>query len=113
MTPRRLATLARIWVRWAGGKTSSSRLRVVAASLVCMVPMTRCPVSEALMAISMVSRSRSSPMTMTSGSSRRAPLSAVKNDGVRADLALGNVAAARRLDDLDGVLDGDGPRAAR
>ena len=77
--PRRLsATLPRIWVCWAAGKTSRSRLRVVAASLVCMVPITRCPVSAALTAISIVSRSRSSPITMMSGSSRSAPLSAVK-----------------------------------
>ena len=77
--PRRLsATLARIWVCWAAGNTSRSRLSVVAASLVCMVPITRCPVSAALTAISIVSRSRSSPITMMSGSSRSAPLSAVK-----------------------------------
>ena len=42
--------------------------------------MTRCPVSDAVMAISIVSRSRSSPITMMSGSSRRAPFSAVAND---------------------------------
>ena len=76
------ATLERICVCCAGGKTSSRRLSVVAASLVCIVPITRWPVSEALIAISIVSRSRSSPMTITSGSSRRAPFRAVKNDFV-------------------------------
>ena len=55
---------------------------VVAASLVCIVPITKWPVSEALIAISIVSRSRSSPITITSGSSRNAYLSADANDGV-------------------------------
>jgi hypothetical protein len=65
-------------LRLLGGREDvEQRLSVVAASLVCMVPITRWPVSLALMAISIVSRSRSSPITITSGSSRRAPLSAV------------------------------------
>ena len=38
---------------------------------VCSVPKTRCPVSAEVRAMSMVSRSRISPMRMTSGSCRR------------------------------------------
>ena len=50
---------------------SNSRVTALAASLVCSVLNTRCPVSDAWMAISAVSRSRISPTMMTSGSWRR------------------------------------------
>ena len=43
-----------------------------AAELVWTVPKTRCPVSAAVSAVSMVSRSRISPTKITSGSSRSA-----------------------------------------
>ena len=46
----------------------SNRVKVVGASLVCRVDMTRCPVCAALMAMSAVSRSRISPTMMMSGS---------------------------------------------
>jgi hypothetical protein len=52
----------------------------LAALGVFMVPSTRCPVSPAETAMRTVSTSRSSPTTMTSGSSRSEPLSAVRND---------------------------------
>ena len=48
-----------------------SRLMVEGASLVCRVDSTRWPVSEALMAISAVSKSRISPTRMMLGSWRR------------------------------------------
>ena len=56
----------------AAGNTSTIRSMVFAAELVCRVPNTRWPVSAAVRASRMVSRSRSSPTRMTSGSSRRA-----------------------------------------
>ena len=49
---------------------------VFVALLVCSVASTRCPVSAAVSANEMVSRSRISPTRITSGSSRRAALSA-------------------------------------
>ena len=54
-----------------GLSRTETELGAVAASLVCSVLSTRCPVSEAWMAISAVSRSRISPTRMTSGSWRR------------------------------------------
>ena len=71
------ATIERICDCWLGGKTSSIRSMVDGALLVCRVPNTKCPVSEARMAISTVSKSRNSPMTITSGSSRRTALRAL------------------------------------
>ena len=61
----------RIWAWRASGKTSTRRSIESAADCVCRVPNTRCPVSAAVRAHSMVSRSRISPTRMTSGSSRR------------------------------------------
>ena len=54
----------------------------LAALGVLIVPSTRCPVSLASRAMRTVSVSRSSPMTMTSGSSRREALSAVWKERV-------------------------------
>ena len=56
----------------SAGKASTMRSMVSTAELVCRVPRTRWPVSAAVMAVSMVSRSRISPTRMMSGSSRRA-----------------------------------------
>ena len=56
---------------------SSSRPAVDAASLVCRVLNTRCPVMAARMAITAVSRSRISPTMRMSGSCRSSALSAV------------------------------------
>ena len=50
---------------------SISRVTAPGASLVCSVVNTRCPVSEAWMAICAVSTSRVSPTMMRSGSCRR------------------------------------------
>ena len=72
------AVMARICGCWVGGNTSSRRFKVLGASLVWRVPMTKCPVSDAVMAFSIVSRSCISPITMISGSSRRAALSAFR-----------------------------------
>ena len=67
---RQVETCMRIW-RWRSlGKTSTMRSMASAADLVCRVPSTMWPVSAAVSAVSMVSRSRISPMRMTSGSSR-------------------------------------------
>src|SRR5437870_2993837 len=48
------------------------RSMVLGALEVCSVPKTRCPVSAAVSASEMVSRSRISPIRITSGSSRSA-----------------------------------------
>ena len=58
------------------------RSTVEAAVLVCSVPNTRCPVSAVSMAMATVSRSRSSPTRMMSGSSRSAARSASLNPDV-------------------------------
>ena len=91
-----------------GGKRSMSRSMVFAALGVFMVLMTRWPVSLAASAMRTVSVSRSSPTTMTSGSSRRLPLSALaKRPGVRAHLALAHQRLLARVHVLDRVLHGD------
>src|SRR5690606_36701754 len=56
----------------AAGNTSTTRSIVIAAELVCSVPNTKWPVSAAVNARRIVSRSRISPTRMTSGSSRNA-----------------------------------------
>ena len=55
---------------------------VLAALDVCSVPNTKWPVSAAVIARRMVSRSRISPTRIASGSSRSADLSAAENDSV-------------------------------
>ena len=74
-----LMTLERInraWSRWCSGKALMVRVTVSGASRVCSVLITRWPVSAAMIAVSMVSRSRISPTRMTSGFCRSAALSA-------------------------------------
>ena len=61
----------------AAGNTSTTRSMVLAALLVCSVPKTRWPVSAAVSARRIVSRSRISPTRMASGSSRSALRSAL------------------------------------
>src|SRR5215510_6480328 len=57
-----------------------TRSTVDAAVVVCSVPKTRCPVSAVSIAMATVSRSRISPTSTMSGSSRRAARSAFVND---------------------------------
>ena len=66
----------------AAGNTSMMRSMVLAALEVCSVPNTRWPVSAAVSARRIVSRSRISPTRMQSGSSRSAERSALANDSV-------------------------------
>src|SRR5688572_5292028 len=75
-------SIARIISFSSAGNTSMMRSMVFAAELVCNVPNTRWPVSAAVIARRMVSRSRISPTRMTSGSSRSALRSALLNDSV-------------------------------
>ncbi len=61
-TPRREeASWIRICSCWLGGNTSITRSMVDGASWVCRVANTRWPVSAAVSAVEIVSRSRSSP----------------------------------------------------
>ncbi len=62
----------RTWSCRLPGKASMMRLTVPWALLVCSVPKTMWPVSAALIAASIVSKSRISPTRITSGSCRRA-----------------------------------------
>ena len=62
----------RTWPCWWAGNTSMMRSIVCAASCVCRVANTRWPVSAAVRAVEIVSRSRISPTRITSGSWRRA-----------------------------------------
>ena len=66
----------------APGNTSTTRSMALAADDVCRVPNTRWPVSAAVSARRIVSRSRNSPTSTTSGSSRSAERSALLNDSV-------------------------------
>ena len=75
-------SIARTMSFSAAGNTSTIRSIVLAADDVCSVPNTRWPVSAAVSASRIVSRSRSSPTRMMSGSSRSALFSALLNDCV-------------------------------
>ena len=79
--------VARTWPCWLGGKGSMMRLMAWTQLLVCNVAKTKWPVSEMTRAASMVSRSRISPMSTTSGSCRKTYLSAVENFEVSAPIS--------------------------
>jgi hypothetical protein len=80
-TPRsEVESIVRTWFCLSAGKALTMRSIVGAAPFVCRVAMTRMPISAAVMAVEMVSRSRSSPTRITSGSSRRAESRASAND---------------------------------
>ena len=79
---------------------------VPGALCVCSVASTRCPVSAAVSAVAIVSRSRISPTRITSGSWRSAARRASANPvRVLADLALVDDAAVVRVQKLDRILD--------
>jgi len=65
-----------------GSGKSTTRSIVLAAEDVCNVPNTRWPVSAAVSASRIVSRSRNSPTSTMSGSSRSAERKALANDSV-------------------------------
>ena len=82
-TPRKLSdNITRICACWPSGKTSIMRSSVLMALLVCSVAKTRWPVSAAVIASEIVSRSRISPTRIMSGSSRNAARRAAWNDFV-------------------------------
>ena len=84
-----------------------TRSMVCGALCVCRVAKTRWPVSAAVRAVEIVSRSRISPTRITSGSWRRAAFRArAKDCGVGADLALVDDALLVAVEELDRVLDG-------
>ena len=66
----------RIWACCSAGKESTMRSMVFAAPMVCREDNSRWPVSAAVIAVVMVSRSRISPSMTTSGACRRAARSA-------------------------------------
>ena len=79
---------------------------VCTVSGVCSVASTRWPVSAAISAVSMVSRSRISPITITSGSCRKTWTNASRKvANVGAHLLLNDDAAKIVVDELHGVLD--------
>ena len=67
--------------RSSAGSASIMRSMVLTALVVCSVPSTRWPVSAAVIAIEIVSASRSSPTRITSGSSRIAARTPSAKDG--------------------------------
>src|SRR3982751_5793854 len=75
---------------------------VCGASCVCSVAKTRCPVSAAVIAVPIVSRSRISPTRMTSGAWRKPCFKAWP---VGADLPLVDDARLVLMEELDRVLD--------
>ena len=79
-----MESCARICGCWWDGKTSIIRLMVEVAELVCSVAKVKWPVSAMRKADSMVSRSRISPISTTSGSSRSAARSEFANEWVSA-----------------------------
>ena len=108
------ASWTRICSCCAAGKTSIRRSIVEGASCVWRVAKTRWPVSAAVIAVEIVSRSRISPRRITSGSWRSAPRKRVgEADGVGPDLALVDDAALVAVEELDRVLDGHDVVVAR
>ena len=90
------------------GKTPMMRSTVFDASMVWSVESTRWPVSAASSATSMVSRSRISPTRMTFGACRSAARSAQREARrVRVQLPLVDGRFLVRVEELDGVFDGD------
>ncbi len=63
------------------------RSTVCAVDWVCRVAKTRCPVSAAVSAVEIVSRSRISPTRITSGSSRRAAFRATEKSSASAPIS--------------------------
>ncbi len=83
ITPLRLsASMTRICPCRSAGNWSMIRSTVEGAEEVCRVPNTRCPVSAVSIAIATVSRSRISPTSTMSGSSRKAARSASLKESV-------------------------------
>ena len=78
----------------APGNASMMRVIVCAAELVCSVAIVKWPVSASFSAASIVSRSRISPTSTTSGSSRRAARSAMR-EALRVGVQLALVDQAR------------------
>src|SRR6478672_10760223 len=78
------------------------RSTVLGAVCVCSVANTRWPVSAAVIAVEIVSRSRISPRRITSGSWRRAARRASPND-----VASVHDATLVTVEELDGILDRD------
>ena len=115
MTPMRATeSCTRTWSCWWAGKTSMMRSIVCGALCVCSVAKTRWPVSAAVSAVEIVSRSRISPTRITSGSWRSAAFRA-SAEGLRvgADLALVDDALLVAVEELDRVLDGHDVLLAR
>ena len=84
------------------------RSTVFEASMVCSVENTRWPVSAAVSAISIVSRSRISPTRITFGAWRSAARSASANVGVSlCSSRWWTVALLVQVQELDRVLDGE------
>ena len=108
-TPRRdEESMVRTCDCWSEGNTSTRRSTVLRALLVCKVPKTRRPVSAAVSAREMVSRSRISPTRTMSASSRKA---AFRPAGKSTEWSGTSrwVMMLRLLlcDELDRLLDGD------
>ena len=102
-----LASCTRTCACWCGGNCAMIRVIVSTASSVCSAENTRWPVSDATSAVSMVSRSRSSPTRMTSGIlPERAAHGVRERARVDRDLALADDRAVVAVEELDRVLDG-------
>src|SRR5207302_1782803 len=99
-------SMTRICACRSAGNWSMIRSTVDAAVVVCSVPNTRCPVSAVSIAMAMVSRSRISPTSTMSGSSRGAQRR-LEAAGVHPHLALGDDALLVLVHELDRVLDRD------
>ena len=98
----------------SAGKEDRMRSTAFAAEVELRVPRTMWPVSAAVRASETLSLSRSSPITITSGSSRSAARSARAKDWVSlAHLALVDEAALERVHELDRVLHGEDVVVAR
>src|SRR5580698_9916701 len=101
-----MESCARTWGCWCAGKTSTIRLMVETAELVCRVAKVKWPVSAMRRADSIVSRSRISPMSTTSGSSRGAER-VRERVRIGVHFALIDQALFVVMQEFDGVFNGD------
>ena len=108
-TPRRLVeSMVRTCGCLSAGNALTRRSTVAAAPLVCSVPMTRMPISAAVTAMLMVSRSRKLADQNDVGIlAQRRQQRAREGGGVHADLALADQAVLAQVHELDRILDGE------
>jgi hypothetical protein len=103
-----MASSCRIELWRSGGNASATRETAPATSGACTVAITRCPVSAAVTAMRIDSRSRISPITITSGACRSAPRNATGKLGASTPISTCSTTLRPcACSYLDRIFDGD------